>query len=88
MVERWVKSAVSPDWTVILGWGTFWIPAAEHPRVRRLSRRAAVEKPYRRGKAASPFPDRVLSPAKIFSWQGVRASSLLRTSLNEALAEF
>ncbi|TGZ51576.1 hypothetical protein DBV15_11014 [Temnothorax longispinosus] len=42
MVERWVKSAVSPDWTVILGWGTFWIPAAA-PRASATTHRAAVE---------------------------------------------
>lgn len=41
MVERWVKSAVSPDWTVILGWGTFWISPAANPAAS--SRHAAVE---------------------------------------------
>ncbi|EZA59902.1 hypothetical protein X777_16105 [Ooceraea biroi] len=63
MVERWVKSAVSPDWTVILGWGTFWIPAANSPR--KLPLIAPPWKlPYRRGKALSPFPTSP-SPLKI-----------------------
>ena len=53
MVERWVKSAVSPDWTVILGWGTFWIPAADSPRPLPLIA-PPWKLPYCRGKAASP----------------------------------
>ncbi|KYN36862.1 hypothetical protein ALC56_08653 [Trachymyrmex septentrionalis] len=53
MVERWVKSTVSPDWTVILGWGTFWIPAADSPRPLPLIA-PPWKLPYCRGKAASP----------------------------------
>lgn len=80
MVERWVKSAVSPDWTVILGWGTFWMLRRYPPRPLPLIA-PPWKRPYRRGKAASPFPTSP-SPPKIFSLYGKRGHGYpMRTSL-------
>lgn len=91
---------MSPDWTVILGWGTFWIPAARipsRPRARptRSSRRRGNYRPTVVEKLRLPYPlplprSRFLSFERKYSlgrWTWAR--SLARTSLNStSLAEF
>jgi len=80
MVERWVKSAVSPDWTVILGWGTFWIPVADPASA--TTHHAAVETTLLSWKSGVPLPDFAFSAKNILPLRRARARPPLRTSLS------